>query len=494
MSDIDTSMDGGLQRKLILAIQLASFLLIWLFVIGIAFWIINLMRLSVELDDAVGATAAISLVAIPVFFTLAGVLTYVFVGLQKEERRLESERRAGSTAALLVFLLAGATVGSSAVAQQVELPSDILAGRIVFEEKGCIVCHGLGGYGGVVGPDLSSDHYYGSFMELASDVWNHIPQMYRRLRRERREPPTLTYKETLDLFAFLYSLRYLGEPGSAARGRRLLQSKGCTTCHSLSGPSGIGPDLAALHEYASPIFMSQTMWNHVPDMVESTSDAGIAYPTLTGRDIVDMSAFITAGFHEGAIHRMSAGNPNRGQDIFHDKGCSGCHTGRNGKRSAGPDLSQSAARRSVSEIAALMWNHGPEMAEFIAAENMQWPVFGGTEMADLIAYIYFLGFEDEEGDADAGRQVLDRKGCLSCHQVDGTGIAPRFDDVGRIRNAIGMIQLMWNHAPAMEEKLLIRNEEWPTLSKVEMRNVYAYLQLATQAQKGVPSHRRRPRQ
>jgi cytochrome c2 len=463
------------RRRLIFAVQVASFSLIWLFVIGIALWIVNLMRLSVELNDSVGASAGISLVAIPVFLTLAGILTYVFVGLQKEEHRIESERRGNSPPVVILLFVAGCLTQNLAVGQTVELPSDILAGRIVFEEKGCITCHGLGGFGGTLAPDLSSEHYYGSFMELASDVWNHIPQMYRKLRKERREPPALTYKETLNLFAFLYSLRYLGEPGSVARGRRLLDTKGCTRCHSLSGPGAIGPDLAALHEYASPIFMSQTMWNHIPDMVSTSFDEGISYPSLTGQDIVDISAFITAGFQEGVIHRMSTGDPNRGKEIFKERGCTSCHSGGSGDDSAGPELSVSAARKSVSEIAALMWNHGPPMVKYMDSENMDWPVFQGTDMADLIAYIYFLGFQDAPGDDIAGKEVLVEKGCVSCHRDDGDGIAPDFASVGELRNSIRMVQLMWNHAPEMEEKLLIRNEDWPRLSKAEMQDIYAFL-------------------
>ena len=54
----------------------------------ISAWILNLLLLSIELDDVPGASVGISIVAIPVFITLAAVLTYVFVGLQKERYRL----------------------------------------------------------------------------------------------------------------------------------------------------------------------------------------------------------------------------------------------------------------------------------------------------------------------------------------------------------------------------------------------------------------------
>ena len=75
-------------KTIIFIAQLISLSLIWIFVIGIAVWIINLILLSIELDDAPGASIGISIVAIPVFYTLAGILTYVFVGLHKEKNRL----------------------------------------------------------------------------------------------------------------------------------------------------------------------------------------------------------------------------------------------------------------------------------------------------------------------------------------------------------------------------------------------------------------------
>ncbi len=68
--------------------QVISILLIWLLVMGIALWIGNLIYLSIDLKDSVSASVGISIVAIPVFFTLASILTYVFIGLHKEERKL----------------------------------------------------------------------------------------------------------------------------------------------------------------------------------------------------------------------------------------------------------------------------------------------------------------------------------------------------------------------------------------------------------------------
>jgi hypothetical protein len=73
-------------QKTVFLAQVVSVSLIWVFVIGIAIWIANLISLSLELQDVPGASVGISIVAIPVFFILASILTYVFIGLQKKPR------------------------------------------------------------------------------------------------------------------------------------------------------------------------------------------------------------------------------------------------------------------------------------------------------------------------------------------------------------------------------------------------------------------------
>jgi len=75
-----------MQKNLIFITQLISLVVMWIFVIGIAIWILNLISISVELHDAPGVTIGISIIAIPVFFTIASILTYVFVGFQKNNK------------------------------------------------------------------------------------------------------------------------------------------------------------------------------------------------------------------------------------------------------------------------------------------------------------------------------------------------------------------------------------------------------------------------
>ncbi len=360
-------------------------------------------------------------------------------------------------------------------AQELKLPSNPLDGRIVFEEKGCIQCHAIGGYGGTVAPDLAKDQYYGSFLELASIIWNHIPEMNRKFRELKMERPTFTGKEMLDLIYFIYYLRYLGEPGSVSNGKKLLTEKGCINCHKVSGKGGdIAPDFADLGEYSSPLFMAQAMWNHGPSMLETMKELNLKYPEISGDEINDISAYIRQASALTSVDiRMSPGNPANGKKLFRKKGCVNCHSvGGEGKKT-GPNLSELDLNESVTDIAAQMWNHSPAMIDYMKEEKIKYPMFEGNEMADLIAYLYFIGFEDEPGDPVKGRMVFEEKGCVSCHENGGVG--PDLSKIKPFDSRIQILQRMWNHAPRMEDLLLIRNNEWPELSKEEMQNLYAYL-------------------
>jgi hypothetical protein len=74
-------------KKFIFIAQVVSVSLIWLFVITITLWILNLISLSIDLNDMPGASVGISIVAIPIFITLASILTYVFIGLQRGKNK-----------------------------------------------------------------------------------------------------------------------------------------------------------------------------------------------------------------------------------------------------------------------------------------------------------------------------------------------------------------------------------------------------------------------
>ena len=76
-------MTGPTEPRWIDALQIASVVMIWAFVLFISGWIIHLLLLSHRLHDVPSASIGISIVAIPVFLIGASVLTYVFLGLRR---------------------------------------------------------------------------------------------------------------------------------------------------------------------------------------------------------------------------------------------------------------------------------------------------------------------------------------------------------------------------------------------------------------------------
>jgi arginine exporter protein ArgO len=80
------------KAKITFLFQIISISLIWMFVFGITWWILRLLTISINLRDAIDASVGISILVIPIFITLASILTYVFIGLQKN--RIEKEVKA----------------------------------------------------------------------------------------------------------------------------------------------------------------------------------------------------------------------------------------------------------------------------------------------------------------------------------------------------------------------------------------------------------------
>ncbi len=379
-----------------------------------------------------------------------------------------------------LLVLIGLLGAVFAFGQQIDLPTDPLNGRIVFEEKQCITCHAVSGYGGTAGPDLSRERYFGSSLDLASVIWNHAPQMNRKFRQLRMDRPTFTEDEMLDLLGFLYYLRYLGEPGSVANGKRLLSSKGCMTCHSVGGEGGrVGPDFKTIPRYSGPLHMVQAMWNHGPAMQEQLRKKGITYPTLSGGEITDIASYLRQVSTAEVEIRLSPGNPKNGRALFERKHCSDCHIGEGKRKRIEPGLLKLDVKKGVTDVASMMWNHGQIMMELMQKESIEWPRFEGNEMADIIAYIYFLGFEDQPGEAEKGERIFTAKGCVSCHSKGGGGKGPDLATIKHFNTPVRMIQLMWNHAGEMEDLLITQNKKWPELSSKEMRDLYAYLHKVT---------------
>ncbi|NIM12608.1 MAG: c-type cytochrome [Candidatus Aminicenantes bacterium] len=355
------------------------------------------------------------------------------------------------------------------------IPANPLSGRIVFEKKGCIDCHSIDVFLEKTGPDLGREKVFGSFYDLGSRLWNHAPRMAVQTDFLKKEWPTMSIDELNKLISYLFFLRYLGEPGDAARGKKLLKSKTCLNCHRI-GKEGAsrGISLDQLTEYASPLYTAQVIWNHGPAMKKEMTARGIKPPTFGDKDITDISAYLRE-YSRGQFAKrryMSPGNPKTGATLFEEKGCSKCHSILPDQPSKGAQLDKMKLHRSVTAIAAAMWNHGDIMERLIEEEKIPWPEFAGSEMADLIAFLYFYDYYGRPGNPGKGKQVFQAKSCIKCHGPDHPLTMERPD---LFATPTGLVSTMWNHVPYMHELTVTKNIDWPKLSETGLRDLYAYL-------------------
>jgi mono/diheme cytochrome c family protein len=365
-----------------------------------------------------------------------------------------------------------------------QLPDNPLQGRALLEEKNCIECHAIGSNAPTIGPALSEGDFRGTFLDLGAALWNHVPGMSVTFERAGLPWPVLSEREATDLIVLLYFTDYLGRPGNPENGRRVFDSGGCVACHALGGGSGnIGPDLAGLRHFASPLYIAQNIWNHGPAMLESMREMNLTPPVFGEGDLADLSAFIRQQATTGPQERLllSPGNPNQGFRLFASRGCASCHGPRGAGGSGGPDLLQFDLQRSAEAIAGMMWNHSLAMRDAMAARGIGWPEFRDGELADIVAFLYFLPFEDTPGSPERGRQVFTDRSCAECHPSDAgeprstQHPGPDLTGSASTVSAASFVAALWNHAPVMKEAILSEGRRWPAITGSDLRDLRAYL-------------------
>jgi cytochrome c2 len=175
------------------------------------------------------------------------------------------------------------------------------------------------------------------------------------------------------------------------------------------------------------------------------------------------------------------GSAARGESVFTDKGCIGCHAidGQGGTR--GPDLARRSVRLYTPDLlASVMWNPAPEMWKAISESGNTIPSLTSLETADLFSYFYSRLYFSVPGDAVRGRAVFVDRSCSNCHDVrspgDGNKVGPPVSTWNRVRDPIAWAERMWNHSERMYEQMRQASIPWPDLSTREMVDLLVYLQ------------------
>jgi mono/diheme cytochrome c family protein len=275
-----------------------------------------------------------------------------------------------------------------------ESPGRPEIGRRLFTDKRCVVCHQIGGTGGVIGPSLDGLKRHGSPIFVATAMWNHGPQMAEVMRSRGIPRPTFSDDELRDLLAYVYATSQVQPdaplyvlPGRPDEGRRSFVEKRCADCHSAGGQGGrIGPDLAERGVHRTLNQFAQAMWNKGPAMMDAMRGRSIPVPTIRPEEMADIVAYLYS-----VRYFAQAGDPKKGGAVATYKGCLSCH-GLYGERGrVAVDLSKARGLDSPAGVMAGLWNHSFITDPRPERDRAAWAEVRADEMADLIAFLQSLG-------------------------------------------------------------------------------------------------------
>lgn len=359
-------------------------------------------------------------------------------------------------------------------AQSPVFHADSNRGEALFSKLACIKCHSVNGQGGYVGPDLGklADRDF-TPSGLAATMWNHAPTMWADMSARDIQTGEMTDQDAADLFAYFYSVRFFEKPGDAARGKAVFQQKGCADCHGISQEKqpGIHP-VSQWQSLNHPFALSEDMWNHSRSMIAAMSARHRVWPDLTAQELSDLLVYLRNLPTSKALSPLFMIDVvPQGRELFVTKGCKTCHE-------SDTALAGRIKGRTLTEIAAEMWNHGPRMASLDAPPV----VFAQGEMRELLSYIWAQQFFEDARDPARGQKVFVSKGCAGCHENPSSG-APALTSIAGRFSGPAMVSALWRHGPAMLAKMKATNGKWPRLTADDMSAVIAYLNLSKNKKK-----------
>lgn len=341
--------------------------------------------------------------------------------------------------------------------------ADSTRGARLFETQGCIQCHSVSGKGGHLGPDLGRgvDRDF-TPATLASLMWNHAPAMWTAMREREIRPGELDEHSAADLFAYFYSARFFDRPGDAGRGKRLFGGRHCADCHGLTEPKvARAKPVSRWESLDSPIALANAMWNHGADMGREMEVLNVGWVRLSAQDLTDILVYLRnlpSARQMPGVYRTTT--EQSGKELFLSKGCAQCHTGQLA-------LVHRLKHKTLTDIAAEMWNHQPRMAALPPHLELE-------EMRALVSYLWAQQFFEDSGNPIHGQRVFTAKKCAVCHNDPASG-APRLARAPDAFTGITMVSALWHHGPAMLERFREKKLTWPRFDGAQMSDLIAYL-------------------
>lgn len=151
-------------------------------------------------------------------------------------------------------------------------PASAETGEVLFQAKGCTSCH-------KGAQSLPKAGTFQSSADFAAAMWNHPGKT--------KQGSELRPEEMKRLVGFLWAKQFEQEGGTAAKGAKVFESKGCATCHA----SGAAPKLA-LGARANSYEMIAVLWGHGPSMQKEMKGKGVAWPRFENTEMADLLAHL----------------------------------------------------------------------------------------------------------------------------------------------------------------------------------------------------------
>jgi mono/diheme cytochrome c family protein len=341
------------------------------------------------------------------------------------------------------------------------IAADSTRGEHLFETLSCVQCHSINGTGGTIAPDLGRriDRNF-TPATLAATMWNHAPTMWAAMGARNIPLGDLNDQAAADLFAYFYSVRFFEKPGDAGRGKSLFESRRCADCHGLTQAKlPAARPVSQWESIGQPIALASAMWNHGATMREEFAKRNLKWPELTSQDLTDLLVYLrNLPELRNTATRVEISAGAEGEALFRSKGCEGCHTGK-------LTLAGRLKGKTLTDIAAAMWNHQPRMAATSAQLTIE-------EMREITSYLWAAQFFEDAGDSAAGRRVFTGKRCAVCHEDAASG-APKL--AGRTFSGVTMVSALWHHGPQMLDQMKAKSIAWPRFEGAQMSNLIAFL-------------------
>jgi mono/diheme cytochrome c family protein len=274
-----------------------------------------------------------------------------------------------------------------------DAPGDVTAGKKLYTEKKCFVCHRIGDYGGDAGPELDHFGRYGSPIIAAASMWNHSAMMSQAMELTGVERPMFEGSDILDLIAYLQSVstvpiegRLYVLPGRAQSGRVVFAEKRCDECHAVQGVGGyVAPDLAAQGRQWGLTEFAAAMWNKRAQMQAAARQKGLSLPQVGAVEMADLVAYLYS-----VEYFAEPGDDERGAQTLRDKGCLGCHSLQGTGGISATDFTQLTGLESPADAIAMLWNHAVIMDAAPDLQETAWPQLSAEDLADISAFLQSL--------------------------------------------------------------------------------------------------------